>query len=95
MKNKLENFLKRLVYVIVKLGTVPSKADVAEQETFKKTLYSILKEANEGDRTVFFVDAAHFVLSPFLGYLWCFARLFLKAPSGRQRFKCPGGLLTL
>lgn len=31
------------------------------------------------------MDAAHFVFSPFLGILWCFQRLFVKAPSGRQR----------
>jgi hypothetical protein len=41
---------------------------------------------------VFFIDAAHFVLSPFLGYLWCFTRLFIKAPSGRQRFNVLGAL---
>jgi transposase len=34
---------------------------------------------------VFFVDAAHFVFAPFLGVVWCFQRLFVKAPSGRQR----------
>jgi len=31
------------------------------------------------------VDAAHFVWAPFLGIVWCFTRLFVKAPSGRQR----------
>ena len=31
------------------------------------------------------MDAAHFVFAPFLGILWCFERLFVKAPSGRQR----------
>jgi hypothetical protein len=25
------------------------------------------------------------VFAPFLGILWCFQRLFIKAPSGRQR----------
>ena len=35
---------------------------------------------------MFFVDAAHFVLAPFLGFLWCFTRVFIKAPAGRQRF---------
>jgi transposase len=39
-----------------------------------------------GRRAVFFVDAAHFVLAPFLGYLWCFARRVIKSPAGRQRF---------
>lgn len=29
--------------------------------------------------------AAHFVFAPFLGIVWCFPRLFVNAPSGRQR----------
>jgi transposase len=41
---------------------------------------------------VFFVDAAHFVLAPFLGMLWCFARVFIRAPAGRQRFNVLGAL---
>jgi transposase len=32
------------------------------------------------------VDAAHFVLGAYLGWLWCFARVLMRAPSGRQRF---------
>ena len=38
------------------------------------------------------MDAAHFVLQPFLGFLWCFVRVFIKAPSGRQRFNVLGAL---
>ena len=45
-----------------------------------------LAEAQEGKRTVFFVDAAHFVLGGFLATLWSLARVWIKAPSGRQRF---------
>jgi len=45
-----------------------------------------------GKRAVFFVDAAHFVFGAFLGYLWCFARCWIKAPSGRQRFNVVGAL---
>lgn len=41
---------------------------------------------------MFFVDAAHFVLAPFLGYLWCFVRLFIKALSRRQRLNVLGAL---
>lgn len=41
---------------------------------------------------MFFVDAAHFVLAPFLGMLWCFARVFMPAPAGRQRFNVLGAL---
>jgi transposase len=38
------------------------------------------------------MDAAHFVFAPFLGYLWCFTRLFIKAPCGRKRFNVLGAL---
>ena len=38
------------------------------------------------------MDASHFVLAPFLGIVWCFARIFIKAPSGRQRFNVLGAL---
>jgi transposase len=38
------------------------------------------------------VDAAHFVLSTFLGWMWCKARLFVKAASGRQRHNVLGAL---
>jgi transposase len=41
---------------------------------------------------VYFVDAAHFVHAPFLGFLWCFCRVFIKAPSGRQRFNVLGAV---
>ena len=32
------------------------------------------------------MDAAHFVHEPYLGYHWCFVRLMMSGPSGRQRF---------
>lgn len=31
------------------------------------------------------MDAAQFVFAPFWGIVWCFTRLFVKAPAGRQR----------
>ncbi len=45
-----------------------------------------LRQAQRGERTVLFVDAAHFVYGPFLGFLWCLVRLFVPGPSGRQRY---------
>jgi len=41
---------------------------------------------------VLFVDAAHFVYTVYLGFLWCFRRIFLRSPSGRQRFNVLGCL---
>lgn len=40
-------------------------------------------QAQNGQGKLFFVDAAHFVLAPFLGFLWSFTRLFIQAPAGR------------
>ena len=38
------------------------------------------------------MDAAHFVLGAYLGWLWCFARVIVRTPSGRQRFNVLGAL---
>lgn len=86
-------FLRSLGMSPRKVGTVPSKADPQEQEEWKnKELDPRLEEAKEGKRVVFFVDAAHFVLASFLGILWSFSRLFVKAPAGRRRFNVLGAL---
>ena len=76
-----------------KIGMIPSKADVEVQENYKKEkLEPRLEETKQGKRAVFFVDAAHFVLAPFLGFLWSFTRLFIKTPTGRKRFNVLGAL---
>jgi hypothetical protein len=41
---------------------------------------------------VYFVDAAHFVLQPFLGFLGCFQRYFVYSASGRKQFNVLGAL---
>jgi hypothetical protein len=42
-------------------------------------------EAQAGQRAVWCMDAAQFGCAPCLGIVWCFQRVFVKAPSGRQR----------
>ena len=51
-----------------------------------------MQEARDNERIVYFVDAAHFVLAPFLGYLWTRVRRFIRAPAGRQRFNVLGAI---
>ena len=51
-----------------------------------------LEQARQGRRQVYFVDAAHFVFAPFLGCVWCVARLFVRAASGRKRYNVLGAL---
>jgi transposase InsO family protein len=76
-----------------KVGALPGKADVEEQSRFlSEELEPRLEEARTGERTVWFVDAAHFVYGSFLGYLWCLVRLFVPSPSGRKRYHVLGAL---
>jgi transposase len=83
---QVRQFLKSLGMKPRKVGPIPAKVDVLAQEAFKtEQLEPRLAEAKAGQRVVFFMDAAHCVFAPFLGLLWCFERLFVKALSGRQR----------
>jgi transposase len=51
-----------------------------------------LAAARGGKRVMYFVDASHFVLASFLGWVWCFVRLYVRAASGRQRYNVLGAL---
>lgn len=90
---QVKKFLKRLGLKRRKVGQIPAKADPEKQQIFlDEELEPRLEEGKAGKRHLFFVDAAHFVLQPFLGFLWSFARIFIKAPAGRQRFNVLGAL---
>ena len=72
---------------------IPAKADPEQQAAYLHAeLEPRLAEAQAGRRAVYFMDAAHFVLAPFLGFLWSLVRVFIQAPSGRQRFNVLGAL---
>ncbi len=89
---QVRQFLKRIGAKRLKVGTVPAKADVDEQDEVVKKFDPKIEEARAGKRVLLFVDAAHFVLAPFIGFLWCFARIFIKAPAGRKRFNVLGAI---
>jgi transposase len=64
---------------------------VRTQAEFLATqLKPCLDAAVAGDGHVLFVDAAHFVFGTFVCCLWSFARIFVRAASGRQRFNVLG-----
>lgn len=91
--NRVLIFLKSLGIKRLKVGQIPAKADVEAQQTFvEEQLEPRIQEANAGKRALFFVDAAHFVQRPFLAFVWCFVRVFMKTPSGRKRFNVLGAL---
>ena len=84
-------FLKKIGIRRLKVSQVPAKADVEKQQAFlEKELQPRLEEAKAGKRQLFFVDASHFVLAAFLGYVWSLVRVFIKSPSGRQRYNVLG-----
>jgi transposase len=74
---------------------VPPKKTITEHASdqaafLKDQLEPRLEQARRGQRQLYFVDAAHFVFAPFLGCLWCAARLFVRAASGRKRYNVLG-----
>ena len=90
-------FLKEIKMRRLKVGHIPGKSCNADkqqqQELFEKEqLQPRLQQASDNKRKVFFMDAVHFVHGSFLGYLWCFYRLFIASPSGRKRLNILGAL---
>ncbi len=75
------------------MGHVPAKADSAKQTEWLDTTFEpAKKQAQNGECHLLFMDAAHFILQPFICALWCTARLFIKAASGRNRINVPGAV---
>jgi transposase len=94
---QVQAFMKRLGMRCRKVGYVPGRAanpdKQAEQETFQtQQLEPRLAEAKAGKRAILFMDAAHFVHGAYLAMVWCFTRLFIASPSGRQRFNVLGAI---
>lgn len=92
-ESQVRRFMKSLGMKIRKACSIPGKADPQLQfEFYTETLLPKLTEAGRGERKVFFVDAAHFVMGAFLGMIWCFARVLIKTPPGRQRYNVLGAI---
>ena len=77
-ESRVRAFFKNIGIEYRKVGHIPAEADVEAQEDFKK----------KSCKAIFFVDAAHFVLAPFLGFLWSFTCVHQSA--GRKRFNVLG-----
>jgi transposase len=90
---QVRHFLQRLGLSPRKVAAIPLPPQSSLEEHIKtqaafleNQLQPRLEQARQGLRQVLFVDAAHFVFAPFLGVLWCLARRFVRAASGRKRF---------
>lgn len=90
---KVRALMKSLGLKYRKVAPIPGKANPAVQEAFlTEQLDPLLQQAIAGRYHVFFIDAAHFVMGAFLGYLWCLTRIFVPTPSGRERFNVLGAV---
>lgn len=91
--DEVRRFMHEMGMKPLKTGHVPGKADPEKQRQFlDQRLMPLIEMAQGGHCHLFFVDAAHFVLMPFVGILWCFARISIKAASGRNRINVLGAL---
>ncbi len=94
-ETQARRIMKQLGLEYRKTAAIPGGADPQLQlEFLTHELLPRLEEAQKGERRVFFVDAAHFVLGAFLGMIWCFTRLFIPSASGRQRYSVLGAVET-
>ena len=92
-ETQMREYIKSIEVKYRKVGAVPAKVDIEKQKDFHdNNLQPKLDEAKNRIREVYFVDAAHFVLGAFLSFLWSFTRIFVRTPSGRQRFNVLGAL---
>lgn len=95
---QIKVFMKQLGMKLLKTGTIPMgkdetslKAKTEKQREFVSNILDpLLKEAEQGERKVLFMDACHIQLSCILGFLWCFGKRYIKAFSFRGRISIIG-----
>jgi transposase len=96
---QVRRFLRRLGLQPRRVAAVPippkstAEDHAREQRAFLDgELEPVLAEARAGRHDVYFADGAHFVYAAFLGWVWCAARLFVRAASGRKRYNVLGAV---
>jgi transposase len=75
----------------LKTGSVPCKANpIIQKEFLENTMEPLISAAKRDEVVLYYIDAAHFVMGAFLGYLWSKTRVFIRTPSGRKRYNVLG-----
>ncbi len=89
--SQVRAFMNRHGLRYLQTGHLPAKADSEKQQRWiKEKLEPAIKEAQNGECHLLFMDAAHFIVQPFICALWCMVRLFIKASAGRNRINVLG-----
>ena len=84
-------FMKRHQFRFLKTGHIPAKLNnTAQKNWMTETLKPAIEAAHNEEIHLLFMDAAHFILQPFLCCLWCIKRVFIKASPGRNRINVLG-----
>jgi transposase len=92
-EQQVRAFMKRHGLRYIKCGHIPAKADnEAQHQWVDNTLTPAIEAARKEEVHLFFCDAAHFVLQPFLCFLWSAVRVFIKAAAGRNRINVLGAV---
>ncbi|KAA6335973.1 hypothetical protein EZS27_015835 [termite gut metagenome] len=90
---QVRKFIRKTGFNYLHSGHIPAKADSEKQREWKeKILGPAIEESEKGKYYLFFCDAAHFVLAPFICKIWSLTRKFVKASAGRNRINVPGAV---
>ena len=93
---RVRSFMKQHGFRFLKTGHIPAKVNNTQQlDWVEQTLKPVIEAAQRGEVHLLFLDAAHFILQPFLWCLWCLSRVFIKASAGRNRINVPGAINAL
>ena len=86
-------FMKRHQFRFLKTGHIPAKLNnTAQKNWVDETLKPVIEAAHKEQVHLLFMDAAHFILQPFLCCLWSIKRVFIKAAAGRNRINVLGAV---
>ena len=88
---QVKAFMQRHGLRYIKMGHIPAKADSEIQRQWEQQhLAPAIQSAQQGNSHLLFMDAAHFILMPFICAVWSKIRMFVKASAGRNRINVLG-----
>jgi transposase len=92
-RTQVRKFIRKTGFNYLRSGHIPAKADSEKQRKWKEKIVDpAIEESKKGNYYLFFYDAAHFVLAPFIGKVWSLARKFVKASAGRHPINVLGAV---
>jgi hypothetical protein len=90
---RVRKFIRKAGFKYLQTGHISAKAAPEKQREWKENVPDkAIKEAEEGKSYLFYCDAAHFVLAPFICKAWSPGGRFIKAASGRNRINVLGAV---